>query len=72
MFFNDLDKKTLNYFGFGLPAESNTYPVTDYKRLSTKIYFKSIILPFIYYKIPKIIYRLLPKEFKSFIKKILK
>ena len=71
MFFNDLNKKTLNYFGFGLPAESTTYPVTDYKRLPTKIYLRSIILPFIYYKIPRIIFKLLPKKLKSFIKKIL-
>jgi hypothetical protein len=69
MFFKNLDKKTLNYFGFGLPAESTTYPVTNYKRLPARIYLKSIFFPFVYYKIPRIIFNLLPKKLKDLIKK---
>lgn len=69
-YFLNLDKKSMDFFGFGLKNESDTYPNTNVNMLPFKLFF-SIFFKYIYYKLPRIIYNLLPKKLKLLIKKIL-
>ena len=71
-YFDKLDNKTLKYFGFGLPTESRTYPDTNIKRLPIKIFFKEIFFTYIPYKLPRVIFMMVPKIIRQFFKKFLK
>ncbi len=71
-YFDNLDDKTLKYFGFGLPAESRTYPDSNINRLPMKIFFKEIFFSYIPYKLPRVIYMMFPKIIRQFFKRFLK
>ena len=71
-YFDKLDNKTLKYFGFGLPCDSQTGPNTNIKRLPIKIFFKEILLPYIPYKLPRVIYMMFPRRIRQFFKKFFK
>ena len=67
-YFNNLDKKKLNFFGFGLQNESDTYPMTNFKTLPIKISLQTFF-NFFGYKILKFFFKLIPNKFKENIKK---
>ena len=66
-FFRDLDQKKLNFFGFGLKNESDTYPITNFKTLPIKISSK-IFFNYFNYKILKSVYKLIPNKLKKNLK----
>ncbi len=69
-YFSNLDNKSRDFFGFGLENESDIYPNTNINMLPLKLFF-SIFFKYIYYKLPRILYNLLPNKLKLLIKKIL-
>jgi len=71
-YFDRLDNKTLKYFGFGLPSDSRAYPDTNIKRLPIKIFFKEVFFPYIFHKLPIVMYMMFPRRIRQFFKKFLK
>ena len=71
-YFDKMDNKTLKYFGFGLPSESSIYPDSNLNRLPMKIFFKEIFISYIPYKLPRVLYMMLPKSIRQLFKKFLK
>lgn len=67
-FFKKLDEKELNFFGFGLDNESDTYPITNFKTLPTKISLK-VFFNYFRYKILKFFYKMTSKKFQKNAKK---
>ena len=58
----------LNFFGFGLDNESDTYPITNFKTLPTKISLK-VFFNYFRYKILKFFYKMTSKKFQKNAKK---
>lgn len=68
-FFDSLNQKQSQFFGFGLKNESDTYPITNFKTLPFKISLK-YFSNYLNYKVLKFFYKFIPNKIRNKLKEV--